>query len=353
MGDIKPLGSEKLQGEAKLQRILELTYYNKSTSNTKNTKKNELVENSNFIGVFGIVKEKDGYYVKRGLNESTLDYIGGMFMKNKNKFNSYAEALKRLNLLKTQETLTEAKKYVLKNTKSEPSDEMPSDLGGSPPPAPAPNDMPVSDEMSDGGEMGGEEMGDGEMGSEMPGNDEMGGGKKPNERSEYMTEIQKFSGKLGQELRDQKDKLQSDDIKYVINMIFSAIDMDTLSDDDKDDIIGRIKNEEDEYEESPIEDEGGDDEYNYESGDESGDESDVETNDSDLGESMDTLERLINTPLDLDEISVDDYTDNNSENTIQDEHDLFEDDEEDEIVELNLDEINDAIKNTLKKYFKK
>ena len=46
---------------------------------------------------------KDGYYVKKGLNEQALDYIGGLFMKNKNRFTSYAEALKRLELLSSQE----------------------------------------------------------------------------------------------------------------------------------------------------------------------------------------------------------------------------------------------------------
>jgi hypothetical protein len=38
-------------------------------------------------------------------------------MKNKNKFGSYAEALKRLDLLSGQEQLQEATKYVLKQNK--------------------------------------------------------------------------------------------------------------------------------------------------------------------------------------------------------------------------------------------
>jgi len=51
-----------------------------------------------------------------------------------------------------------------------------------------------------------------------------------------MAEIQKFAGKLGQELRDQKDKMESDDIKYVLNMIISAVDLDKLEDDDIEEI---------------------------------------------------------------------------------------------------------------------
>ena len=105
MGDIKPIGSEKLQGDDKFKRILELTYYNQKSSNQKASKAELVKESSN--GVYGIVREKDGYYVKKGLNESSLDYIGGMFMKNKNKFSSYAEALKRLELLKGQELMNE------------------------------------------------------------------------------------------------------------------------------------------------------------------------------------------------------------------------------------------------------
>ena len=50
-------------------------------------------------GVYGIEKENDGYYVKKGLNENSLDYIGGLFMKNKNRFSSYNEAFKKMNFL--------------------------------------------------------------------------------------------------------------------------------------------------------------------------------------------------------------------------------------------------------------
>ena len=88
MGELKPIGSEKLKVDDKLKRILELTYYkeNNKTSNSNSQKADYIAESTS--GMYGIVKEKDGYYVKKGLNESSLDYIGGMFMKNKNKFSS-------------------------------------------------------------------------------------------------------------------------------------------------------------------------------------------------------------------------------------------------------------------------
>ena len=98
MAEYNALGSEKLKGDDKLKRILELTYFNTKNKETSTNTKAEYIKESNNGGVYGIIKEKDGYYVKKGLNESSLEYIGGMFMKNKNKFKSYAEALKRLDL---------------------------------------------------------------------------------------------------------------------------------------------------------------------------------------------------------------------------------------------------------------
>ena len=103
MGELKPVGSEKLKGDAKIQRILDLTYYQ---SDKVLKESSEIVKEAK-SGVYGIVKEKDGYYVKKGLNENSLDYIGGMFMKNKNKFSSYAEALKKMEFLTEQENLQE------------------------------------------------------------------------------------------------------------------------------------------------------------------------------------------------------------------------------------------------------
>src|ERR1017187_3038723 len=112
MSEIKPLGSEKLQGDDKLKRILELTYFGKPKKSSLINKPETIKEATS--GVYGIVKEKDGYYVKKGLNENSLDYIGGLFMKNKNRFSAYGDALKRMDFLAGQELLQEATKYVLK-----------------------------------------------------------------------------------------------------------------------------------------------------------------------------------------------------------------------------------------------
>jgi len=323
MAELKPLGSEKLNGNDKLKRILELTYFNNNKNNSRSSSKPELVKESKNGGVYGVVKEKDGYYVKRGLNESSLDYIGGMFMKNKNKFSSYAEAFKRLELLQGQEELQEATKYVLKQNKPQQEAPMPEpqmDLppapaadasGDVPPPSPegdAPMDAPTDTPPVEGGE------------------DEDAG-----KRSSYMAEAQKYAGKLGQELRDLHDRMESDDIKYILNMIISAVDLDKLSDEDIEDIAKKFEREEEEGgmgSEEPT-------------GEEPAPAAEPEL-DMNEYDSMSALDEFVNTPMDTDEVNLSKYS-------IKEEGDM---EVEDETKELDLDEIKAAIGDTLSKYFK-
>jgi hypothetical protein len=321
MADLKPLGSEKLQGDDKLKRILELTYYGNKSKSTSSAKAEYVTESVN--GVYGIVREKDGYYVKKGLNESSLDYIGGLFMKNKNRFNSYAEAFKRLDLLNGQE-LQEATKYVLKPkspvsnaeaTTPEPVADMPAEPAPMPEPtAEVPSEEPMMEPSPE----------------EMP-SDEMGGEAKP---SDYMAEIQKFAGKLGQELRDQKEKMESDDIKYVLNMVISAVNLDKLEDEDIEEISKKFERDEEEMggEEIPAE--------------EPEMPAEEPTGDEELGEMsmMDKLESFVNMPAVQDEeIDLSKYADLGSV-------------QEDEVKEVDLEEIkkeiNKSIEETLGKYFK-
>jgi hypothetical protein len=373
MADIKPLGSEKLNGDEKLKRILELTYYNEKNKKTTSSSKPELVKESKTGCVYGIVKEKDGYYVKSGLNESSLDYIGGMFMKNKNKFSSYSEALKRLELLKGQEELNEATKYILKPSSPKTESPLADPAADAPiaPPVDEPAPAPVADAPTD---------------SEMPAPDAEpapspeGGEEESSEpkRSDYMAEIQKYAGKLGQELRDQHQKMESDDIKYVLNMIISAVDLDKLDLEDLEEIGKKFEREEEEGgEEMPAEEPSAEDEVPAEE----------PAADEELGEedySMDALESFINTPVEADEIDLSKYAD--LENEQYDEYapdpdsayeDSFETDyepeygfshkkremddyddnyDDDDEVEIDLDEIKreigNSINTTLGKYFK-
>jgi hypothetical protein len=291
MGDLKPIGSEKLKGEDKLKRILELTYFNEN-KNTPSNPRAEIIKESTIGGIYGIVKEKDSYYVKRGLNESSLDYIGGMFMKNKNRFSSYSEALKRLELLKGQEELQEATKYVLKQNK--PAD-MPPPAAEAPiaPPSEVAPEAPLELPPAEGDAP----MPDAGMEGLPPSDEELPAAPQGEDDSDPLKMIQKLTGKLGQRLRDAQEDMESDDIKYVINSVVSALNLDKLDSEDKEEILTQFEDEDSfEGEESP----------------EMGDEMPVapETEDSELGEendlAMDALENLINTSFtDEDEDEVD------------------------------------------------
>ena len=323
MAELKPLGSEKLNSDEKLKRILELTYYNNNKKSS--SMKAELVQESKTGGVYGIVREKDSYYVKRGLNEQSLDYIGGMFMKNKNKFSSYGDAFKRLELLKGQDELQEATKYVLKQNK--PQEEMPMPEPSMDAPEAPVDDMstqPAPDAVPADGSS---------VSSETPPTD---GGDDMGKRSSYMAEAQKYAGKLGQELRDLHDRMESDDIKYILNMIISAVDLDKLSDEDIEDIGKNFERDE----------EGGmsSEEPSAEvPSEEPAVEPEAEMNEYDA---MGSLDEFVNTPMDTDEIDLSKYS-------IKETGDEYN---EDNIQELDLDEIkneiNSSISQTLHKYFK-
>ena len=278
MGEIKPLGSEKLTGDDKIKRILELTYYQNPINENKVTSKNfELIEETPFA-VYGISKEKDGYYVKKGINENTLDYIGGLFMKNKNRFNSYGEALKRLDFLKGQEQLHEATKYVLKKPEETTTEEPVADT---PIPTPTPESLPDPTNNSSDNIPSEEIPTDG-----MPNDD---GEFSADMTDDTLKTIQKLTGKLSQKLREFDDEIKSDDIKYVLNMVLSAIDLEKLDETDKEDILDKLDGEDENHVETP-------DDENLEL---SGDEFPSDEPQGDLGEISDKLEEFINTDFDF------------------------------------------------------
>jgi len=262
MGKLKPIGSEKLEGLEKIQRIMEIARYKENIPNSINE------VNSNHYNIklvdgntYHIEKERNGYVIKRTVNEGQLDYIEPM--KNRKYYQSYSQALKRLNLI-TKEVNTllgneegvslfsEQKKFVLKTPKPET------------PPAPAPAPMPSPEPMAGtettpdmGMDMGSEmptddmpddDMGMGEPSDDMP-DDDMGMGEPSDDMPEEdgivsFKTIQKLTGKLGQKLRkinQGEEPISADDTKYVINSILSALDLSVLSDEDVEEIIGRME----------------------------------------------------------------------------------------------------------------
>ena len=253
MSKLKPIGSEKLQGDEKLRRILEIAKYNEvPKSNINESSSTEYQVKLADGHTYEIAKEKMGYVIKKQINESVSDYIEPM--KNRRHYSSYSAAFKRLNLIaKEVNTLTETtegislfteqKKYTLKTPKPEMDTEAPAPMEE--PAMPEPSPVPSEPEMpSDDSAMGPEEPMDlpeptEDLPSDMESNDD--------EDVTFKT-IQKLTGKLAQKIRDLQDnqeEISSKDAKYVINSIISAIS-DNLDEDDKEDIIGKLEGEDEE-----------------------------------------------------------------------------------------------------------
>ena len=276
MADLKPIGSEKLSGQDKIKRIMEIARYKENSPSSLNeTSRSEFNIGLADGNEYQIVKEKQGYIIKKTISEGTTDYIEPM--KNRKYFSSYSQALKRLNLLtkeinrinENEEEISlfgEQRKVVLRTPKAMGSVEdepvaAPPAPPAEPPAVPEPElppspdasaaptedgmDIPSPDGMGD--EMGDENAPEGEEVS-MDAEVEVGGEEKVTFKT-----IQKLTGKLTQKIRtlDSEEGMTSEDIKYVINMVLSSLDLKNLSEEDKEDIMSKFEEE--------TEDLGGDD----------------------------------------------------------------------------------------------
>jgi hypothetical protein len=293
MAGLKPIGSEKLEGMDKIRRIIEIARYNENIPQLTNESNSSEYKISLADGnSYEIVKERQGYIIKQSINESDADYIEPM--QNRKYYSSYSQALKRLNLMtKEINTLYEneegtslfgeqKKKYVLKRPKSKVSTPAAEpDMGSEMPPAPDMNaeippvpgmgdEMPpipdMGSEMPPMPDMGGEEemppMPDMGGEEEMPPMDDMGGEEeeleidaeeKPREKKvSDLKRIQILVGKLSQKLRsyEEEKELSAQNVKYVINSILSAIDVDVLDEDDIEEIISKLEGGDEDDDES-------------------------------------------------------------------------------------------------------
>ena len=281
MSNLKPIGSEKFTGQDKINRIMEIARFNEVAPKTIN--ENATSEYSIFLADgnnYQIVRERQGYIIKKTILESETDYIEPM--KNRKYYSSYSQAFKRLNLVagelnrlnENEEGISlygEQKRFTLKTPKPA-APEMPAgppaELPAAPPAVPSP-ELPPSPMGDMGGEempmddMGGEDMGGEDMpmddmgGEDMP-MDDMGG--EGNEDQVTFKTIQKLTGKLTQKIRvlDTEQGMTSEDVKYVINMVLSSLDLTSLSEEDMEDIMSKF--EEDETEDYGQEDDmGGED----------------------------------------------------------------------------------------------
>jgi len=269
MSELKAIGSEKLTGQNKLSRIMEIARFNEVIPSKINETSNSEYSISLSDGYkYEIVKERQGYIIKKNINESEADYIEPM--KNRKYYSSYSQALKRLNLLtkevnriNEQEEETslfgEQKKFTLKLPTPAPAPEVAAAPPAEPPAVPSPElppspdmgaDTGMSADMGMGADMGGEDV-NVDMNADMGGedvnvdvNDDMAvdAGSEDSEEQVTFKTIQKLTGKLTQKIRtlDNQDGMTSEDIKYVINMVLSSLELSTLSEEDKEDIISKF-----------------------------------------------------------------------------------------------------------------
>jgi len=272
MSNLRPLGSEKLQGVDKIKRIIEISNYsNNPKVNEHTSEHSKVLADGN---MYHIVKERNGYIIKSSVNENSIDYREPI--QERKYFDSYSQALKRLNIIakelnenygneKEISIFTEDKKFFLKQKKNLSPIEPAEDVENVPPPPPAPmapapmdtpppTDMGAEPPMGDPMAMGDEPMpmddmpaddGGIEPMDDMPEDDGIAPDDNEGGMPGSFRVIQKMLGKITQKMRDMadEDKLTDKNIKYVINTVLSAVDLDKLSQEDKDDIIAKFEEE--------------------------------------------------------------------------------------------------------------
>lgn len=272
MADLKPLGSEKLEGQEQISRILEISNYGSkptTLSENKNSKADYSIQMADGK-YYGIVKEKTGYVVKVGISESELDYNEPM--QNRKHYKSFSQAMKKVNLIAGElnrihentegvNIIGEQKKFVLKTPEPKVDVDIDVDEPSMEPEADLDMDVDMDVDMDMDSE---ESVDDLDMDLDLDDTEEEVEVEVEDEESSFKA-IQKLTGKIGQKLRtyDKNQGLSSEDIKYVLNSIISAVELDKLSEEDKEDILANFEEDETDYDmegEVDIDVESGDDE---------------------------------------------------------------------------------------------
>jgi hypothetical protein len=306
--NLRPIGSEKLQGMEKINRMLEIARYKESTPNPINEDKSvEYTKTLSDGNNYQIIKEKSGYVLKRTLLESdgNSDYLEPM--RNRKYYPSYSQALKRLNLIAKEvnvnegvesntslfnESQSDATKYILKMSANEQAPV----AGQVPAPAPAPAAAPAPAPVAAPAPAPEEEL---DLDFDMEDTE----GEEDDNEPVSIKVIQKLTGKLAQKLRafdeaNEEEPMSSKDIKYVVNSILSAIDVEALDEEDKDDILSKLEGIEDESEF------GGEEDFDGLSDEDGLEDEELETElpEGEMGEAFDSEEMTM-----FDDFSEDDY----------------------------------------------
>jgi hypothetical protein len=301
MGGLKPIGSEKLDGMDKIRRIMEIARYKENIPTPRNEDKSSEYKLSLADGnTYEIIKERQGYIIKQTISESVSDYISPM--KNRRYYSSYSQALKKMNLMArefnqlhgnesgtslfeqedekkkdTKYVISTSKQPVTTTTTTIPVPPVAAPPVAAPPVAAPPVAAPPVAAPTTPQPM--EEQGDPTLNpllapqagpapapdpaaapapdptlapapEEVPMTDEVPVPEEVPATEEEVTFkiIQKLTGKLAQKIRTYsgQEEMSSNDTKYVINSILSALDLTTLEEDDVEDIISRLEGEEEE-----------------------------------------------------------------------------------------------------------
>lgn len=274
-----------LKGQDKVNRMLDLMGKMSTLNESKSFSELELIKRGPNGIVYGIVRENHDYFIKTSnkpygqfLSED-FQYIGGLQNKGTEKYHSYAEALKHLNIkfdmlnesygVEYNNNIFESdgnaisggagfgfvlekeEEIILDDDIKEQKKVLKVDTPKSETPA-----APVEDEVADD-EFGFSDDTSGETDTEEDSfGDETETDVEDTEATdeegtedlgddEITKKIQKMTGKIGQMLRDSEEvdpKLE----KYVINSIISALHLDEMDESDKEDIISKFEGEDEE-----------------------------------------------------------------------------------------------------------
>ena len=266
MAGLRPIGSEKLEGMDKISRIMEIARYKEVKPTPINEDKKSVYSKTLADGhKYIISKEKVGYVIKRSLTESSdeVEYLDRM--ENRKHYSSYSQAFKRLNLIAREVNINEGqdenislfeqsnKKYTLKTPKPAPVEEPVLDVD-----ADTEMDVDMGTEMDV--DMGTEMDVDMDIDDDMDLDDDMDvedteeislDDESDDDEVVTFKSIQKLTGKLGQKIRsllDSGEEMSSKDVKYVINSILSALNLSSLDEEDKEDVLDKFEDYESEDE---------------------------------------------------------------------------------------------------------
>lgn len=284
---------KKLKGKSEIERMREMMNIVSPNNSTRTTilKERQAPNHKQY----GVVKENAQYYIMESTSNG-YKHINGRRNKKDYQYRSYSSALKQMNLLfsslnevhqNNEEgiNLFEEKKYVVRVPKKNYNEQeqaapvtperetqpapaptspapaaTPTKMGrpglvkkdGAPstpeaPPTPTPQvdvDVDVEEPMSQGptstDDVATPTTGGIDFDAEVSSIErELGGGEESPEK-----EIQSLTGQLGQALRqgDDENVVDTELTKYVVNSVFSALNLAELTDEDKLDIIKKVKN---------------------------------------------------------------------------------------------------------------